>query len=323
LNGYLKAHLYNLFMRSFLGALPARFRKPSLLIIGCGDIGLRTARLLHGRFRIIALTSSPDRLPQLRAAGIRPLIGNLDDRATLVRLGCHAQHLLHLAPPQSAGAADLRTFNLLNALRSQRVGIVASGPGRCHAVYASTTGVYGDWAGQHIDETAVLRAATSRALRRVDAERQLRAAGATGAFRVSILRVPGIYDSGARSPRERLLKRTPVLAHADDVFTNHIHADDLARACVLALARGRVQRVYNINDDTQLRMGEYFDIAADAMQLLRPPRISRAEAEQTLSPMQMSFMSESRRLDNARMKRELRLKLRYADVSAAFTRPAA
>jgi nucleoside-diphosphate-sugar epimerase len=133
---------------------------------------------------------------------------------------------------------------------------------------------------------------------------------------VNVLRIPGIYagDRPGGHPRERLARGTPVLAAADDVYTNHIHADDLARACIAALHRGLPQRVLHASDDTELKMGDYFDLAADLCGLPRPPRLARAEAAARLSPLQMSFMSESRRLDNTRLKRELRLKLRYPTV---------
>jgi nucleoside-diphosphate-sugar epimerase len=133
---------------------------------------------------------------------------------------------------------------------------------------------------------------------------------------VSVLRVPGIYasDRAGGHPRERLQRGTPLLLPQDDVYTNHIHADDLARACVAALYRARPQRVLHVCDDTDLRMGEYFDLAADLCALPRAPRIPRAQAAEQLSPMQLSFMSESRRLDNRRLKRELKLRLRYPTV---------
>jgi len=132
----------------------------------------------------------------------------------------------------------------------------------------------------------------------------------------SILRVPGIYaqDREGGTPRERLIKRTPVLQPQDDVYTNHIHANDLARACMLALWRGKPQRTFNVCDDTDLKMGDYFDLAADLMGLQRPPRVARSEADQSLPLMLLSFMNESRRLDNDRLKRELRLKLNYPHV---------
>jgi nucleoside-diphosphate-sugar epimerase len=130
---------------------------------------------------------------------------------------------------------------------------------------------------------------------------------------VTLLRIPGIYagDRAGGHPRDRLARGAPVLRAADDVYTNHIHADDLARACVAALHRGAPQRVLHVCDDTDLKMGDYFDLAADLCALPRPPRIAREEAAAQMSPMQLSFMGESRRLLNGRLKRELRLRLRY------------
>jgi nucleoside-diphosphate-sugar epimerase len=144
--------------------------------------------------------------------------------------------------------------------------------------------------------------------------------GAANGCRVSVLRIPGIYasDRVGGMPTERLRQGTPVLAAPDDVYTNHIHADDLATACQAALWRGPVQRVFNVNDDTVLRMGDYFDWAADRLGLPRPPRLPLVQAEQQLSPLRMSFMRESRRMDNGRMKRELRVRLRYPTVEAGF-----
>jgi len=283
----------------------ARQKRPTLLIIGCGDVGLRVLKLLTGRWRVLALTSNASRVNELRSAGAVPLLGNLDEPLSLGRLAGLADHVLHLAPPQGEGDQDLRTVALLHALA--RKGRVR------RLVYASTTGVYGNCDGAQFDETRTVAPATARAKRRVDAEARLRWYGAQFDVRVSLLRIPGIYagDRAGGHPRERLQRAAPVLRREDDVYTNHIHADDLARACVAALSRGLPQRVVHVCDDSQLLMGDYFDLAADLCGLSRPPRISRAEAAQLMSPMQLSFMGESRRLLNGRLKRELRLKLRY------------
>lgn len=276
-----------------------------LLIIGCGDVGLRVVKLLAGRWRVFALTSSPDRASALRAAGALPLIGNLDAPATLARLAGLADLVLHLAPPARDGETDARTRHLLAALARRPPAAL---------VYASTTGVYGDCGGAFVDETRALNPATDRACRRVDAEVQLRAFGRRHGTRVNLLRIPGIYapDRVGGHPRERLARGTPVLRREEDVYTNHIHADDLARACVLALLRGLPQRAVNVCDDSEMLMGDYFDLAADITGLPRPERITREQAAQRMSAMQLSFWSESRRLCNARLKRELRLALRYA-----------
>ena len=288
--------------------LPTTFKRPSLLIVGCGDIGLRVAGLLRGRWRLLALTSTPKRAQSLRDAGVVPLIGNLDQPASLMRLANLADAVLHLAPPPLSGCTDPRTANLLRALaRGGRVRRI---------VYGSTTGVYGDCGGALFDETRAVNPATDRAQRRVDAEARLRQFGRAIGVRVTLLRIPGIYASDREGghPRERLKRGSPVLNAEDDVFTNHIHADDLARACVAALVRGLPQRVVHACDDTDLKMADYFDLAADLEGVARPRRISRTQAAQELSPMLMSFMSESRRLTNARLKTELKLKLRYPTV---------
>ena len=298
--------------------MPARFRRQRVLLVGCGDVGLRVARQMPARVGLTAVTSSPQRRGELRAQGIRPLVADLDDHASLRRLAGLATRVVHLAPPPGEGWTDSRTRALVLALRRRAPPVAL--------VYGSTSGVYGDCQGEWVAESRPVRADTPRARRRVDAERAVRFLGRAGGVRVSILRIPGIYalDREGGTPRGRLLKGTPVLREEDDVFTNHIQADDLARGCLAALWRGRAQRTYNINDDSQLKMGDYFDLAADLFGLPRPPRVARATAQTELPLMLLSFMSESRRMDNTRMKRELRLQLRYPQIALGLqARPVA
>ena len=264
--------------------------------------------------RVLALTSTDARVPALRAQGATPLVGNLDDVGTLRRLSGVATRVLHLAPPPGEGAGgnawwrDPRTVALAQALRLRSLPV--------SLVYASTSGVYGDCQGALVSETRAVAPATPRAQRRVNAERAVRHLGRAG-VRASVLRIPGIYapDREGGTPEARLRRGTPVLVAEDDVFTNHIHADDLARACMAALWRGRPQRAYNVSDSTHMKMGDYFDLAADLYGLPRPPRVPRSGAQEQLSLMLLSFMSESRRLDNRRMLQELGVRLRYPSVA--------
>lgn len=286
-----------------------RLGRPRLLLIGCGDVGMRLLPLLCSRFRVFAVTRDAGRSAELRALGALPILADLDQPASLARLRGLAQHVVHLAPPRPEGMLDQRTRNLAAVL-----------PPGARLVYVSTSGVYGDCGGALIDETRTVAPKNARAARRVDAERVLRAwavrnAGTGGS--VAILRVPGIY-ARERLPMKRLREGTPALRPEDDVYTNHIQADDLARIIALALFRARPGRVYHATDDTRLKMADYFDAVADAAGLPRAPRLPRAELRAVVSPLLMSYMSESRRLDNTRMRRELGVRLRYPDVAHAL-----
>jgi nucleoside-diphosphate-sugar epimerase len=261
---------------------------------------------LRERYRIYGLTHNRARVALLRAHGVLPIVADLDDPASLDALTGIAHDVLHTAPPPPRGVRDTRTAHLIAALAKAK-----SLPQQL--VYISTTGVYGDCAGQLIDETRTLHPQTARAQRRVDAERQLREWGKRGRVRISILRAPGIY-SGQRLPLERLSAGMPALCADEDGYSNHVHAEDLARMIVAAMRFGHAGRMYNASDDSVLKMGDYFDLVADHCGLPRPPRLSRAEAVQRIPANMFSFMNESRRLSNARLKKELRFKLRYPTV---------
>jgi nucleoside-diphosphate-sugar epimerase len=284
--------------------------KPRILIIGCGDIGMRLLPLLGKRFRVFAVTSQASRCGELRAAGAIPLVADLDQPDSLIRLARLASIIVHLAPPQPSGSTDLRTRRLSAIL-----------PEHATLVYVSTSGVYGDCSGALFDETRTVNPQNPRAQRRVDAEQTLRAWAQRSGSRLAILRVPGIYAAN-RLPLERLRKGLPALRAEDDVYTNHIHADDLARIVVAALRRALPLRVYHAADDSQLKMAEYFDAVAAAFGLAPPPRLARAELKNTVTPAMWSFMAESRRLCNSRIKAEWGLQLRYPEVPAALAKMA-
>lgn len=291
-----------------------RARKQTLLIVGCGDIAFRAAALLRARYRLLGLCRRSENRALLRSHGIIPVAGDLDRRQSLCKLAGMAQAVLHLAPPPGNGKRDMRTANLLAALSAKAVHVNAKAAMLPHQlVYISTSGVYGDCDGALIEETRETNPQTARALRRVDAERQLRGWGRRNGVKVSIFRVPGIYACD-RIPLERVRAGTPALLPEVDSYTNHIHADDLARILVAALHRALPGRIYHACDDSELKMGEYFDLIADKFKLPHPPRVTRAQAEECISPSLLSFMRESRRLANRRMKRELHVNLRYPTV---------
>ncbi len=282
------------------------FGKPSILIIGCGDIGLRVAKQLFRSHRVFALASSQNRFQELREAGAIPILGDLDHPESLWRLGGLAQTVIHLAPPQNQGNRDCRTRNLLRIL-AQGSGIVR------RLIYISTTGVYGDHRGARVSEVTPMNPQSERAQRRVDAERTLRLWGPAHGVTVTILRVPGIYALD-RLPIDRLQSKTPALLPEEDAYSNHIHSDDLARLVCAAVYHGKPQRVINACDGSETKMGDYFDEVASAFGLDKPPRMPARELQKLVSPMLRSFMRESRRVTNTRL-HELKTPLRYPSVA--------
>lgn len=281
-----------------------------LLIIGAGDVAWRALPWLRTRFRVVALVRGAETAARWRAGGALPVTGDLDVRASLTRLGGLADVLLWCAPPGESGDGDARLHRTLAVLA------MAARLPRC-IVYVSTSGVYGDCQGERVAETRPVCPQTLRARRRVAAERLLRNFSQRTGCAVRILRAPGIY-AAERLPLARLARGDPVLCAEDDVVTNHIHADDMARAACFALFRGGALRVFNVCDDTPLPMADFYDALADVFVLPRPPRATRAECALRLSPMSLSFMGESRRLDNARICHELRWRPRFADVRGAL-----
>jgi len=271
----------------------------TLLIAGYGDIARRATPQLETRYALRPLS---------RRHGC-----DLDRQETLAALP-PADAVLHCAPPPNAGVEDTRTAHLLSALAKGRIL-----PARF--VYVSTSGVYGDCHGAYVDESRAVHPQSERARRRVDAERRLALWCSERGVSLAILRVPGIYAAD-RLPLERLRAGTPVLRVEDDVYTNHIHAEDLAAIIVRALEEVAPAGTYNASDDSEIRMGDWLDLVAERAGLARPPRIARAEATGRIAPELLSFMSESRRLANRRLKESLGVRLRYPTVYEGVPRPA-
>lgn len=278
--------------------------QPRVLIIGCGDVGQRLLPILVKTHKVFVLTTQNNKKNQFRSLGAIPIVGDLDDRYSLDKISQIAPKVIHLAPPNNEGHKDLRTRNLINTL--------AKGRHIQKLVYVSTSGVYGDCKGDFVREERVLAPSSPRAQRRFDAEAQLRAWALKSRVQVSILRVPGIY-AGNRLPLERLKAGIPALKVSEDVYTNHIHADDLARIIIYTFYRGFPQRVFNASDSSALKMGEYFDLVAKTFGLAKPERLTFEELRLQVSPQMLSFMKESRRLQNHRLS-ELGFQFLYPTV---------
>ncbi|MHB8746286.1 MAG: SDR family oxidoreductase [Gammaproteobacteria bacterium] len=281
-----------------------------VLIVGCGDIGRRVAALCRGEGQTVTgMMQSAASVAQLQTVGIRPWQADLDDPATLAEARHAGQDIYYFAPPPATGETDPRMANFLAGIADDDL------PQR--VVYISTTGVYGDCGGAWITEAQPVNPRTPRGKRRLDAENSLRAWQARTGVPVVILRVPGIYGPD-RLPLERLKKSLPVLRENEAPYSNRIHAEDLAHVCITAMQRGTPGAVYNVADNQPTTMSHYFNQIADALGLPRPPAVSMAEARAMLTPAMLSFIEESRRIDNRKLREELGVELLYPDLESGL-----
>lgn len=279
------------------------------LIAGCGYTGTRLARALIARGRRpVGLTRTQPSADALGRQGIAPVVSNFDRPVEEPPAAVENGVVFYLVPP--AGDAeddDPRLRNFLAACGQER-------PARI--VYVSTSGVYGDCGGEWVDETRPPAPRTARARRRLAAERILAEWSESAGGEYVIARVAGIYGPD-RLPIDRL-SETVVIRPEEAPWSNRIHVDDLVTVLLAAAERGRHGRVYNVADGAPTTMTDYFFRVADAAGRPRPKTVPLAQAEQYLSPGMLSFVQESRRLDVTRMKRELRVRLRYPDLDAGI-----
>lgn len=280
------------------------------LIVGCGYVGRQVAKLekVQGN-HVTALTGSAKSKERLRNMGIDTAPGDLDDASSLAGLPTGKKIVYYFAPPPGRGIIDSRMQAFVAALGKNNL------PAR--VVLISTTGVYGDCRGEWVREERPPAPETDRAKRRLSAENTLLDWSADSGVPVVILRVPGIYGPG-RLPLKRLLEGTPVLREEDSPFSNRIHVDDLARACYAAARKGKAGVVYNVSDGHPTTMTDYFFKVADLLEIPRPPAIPIEEAKKRLSAGILSYLAESKKIDNRRMREELGVEPHYPDLESGL-----
>ena len=275
-----------------------------VMIIGCGDIGRRVAAVFASRgIPLWGLVQTATSAQGLRERSMEAAQADLDRPNTILWPDWMAGAVLYyLVPPPREGQTDPRLQRFLAGFPLHRK------PRRI--VYLGTSAVYGHRNGEWVDEDTPPVPDTDRGHRRLAAEQTLQSWCSAEQVSYVILRVPGIYGPG-RLPIHRLQSGAPLVDERESSYTNRIHADDLAQICVAAADRGPNNRIYNVSDGHPTTMTDYMLQIADLLGMDAPPIISLDEAQAVLSPALLSFLNESRRLDNRRMLKELGVRLRY------------
>ena len=278
----------------------------TLYIVGCGDIGIRVAKLAAARqIRVYALSRGNKITPDSEMAAIELKYYDLDNPESLAELNFKDAAVLYTAPPPGGGVIDTRIMNFLANIQQ------CCEPAKI--VYISTTSVYGKCGNELVTEDKAVNPANHTAQRRCDAESRLKQWGAEQGVPVVILRVAGIYGPG-RIPMQRILSQEPLLNEKEAGYTNRIHADDLAAVCLAALEKGEDGDIFNVCDGEISKMTDYFNTITDLMKLPRLPQVSLDEARQAMSPLMFSYMTDSRSISNRKMLEKLGIKLKYSTM---------
>ena len=244
-----------------------------------------------------------------KAEGVETLVFDATAPSEEVRTALkQASHILVSVPPDEAGDP---------VLSSHGADIAAEAGHQKWIGYLSTVGVYGDHGGAWVDEETQPDPVTARGRRRLAAERAWAELGQQTGIPVAIFRLAGIYGPG-RSPLDGLKRgEARRIVKPGQVF-NRIHLADIAAVLSASIARPPAfPRIYNVCDDEPAPPQ---DVVTFAARLLgRPPPPEEPFATADLSPMAKSFYAENKRCRNARVKRELGVRLEYRNYRDGLT----
>ena len=274
-----------------------------IVIAGCGYIGTRIARSWKETgAEVTCLVRSPEHQAALESEGFMARSCSFDDPADIPVLDVAGCVVYYFVPPPGGGTADSRARHFCTAIS------LSAPPARI--IYMSATSVYSDTGGATVTEESPAEPHSAMGKRRLDAERAFLGFGQAAGVPVIILRVCGIYGPG-RLPLMQISQGLPLLNEAESGPSNRIHADDLAAVCLAAADRGDGGEIFNVSDGHPSSMTSYFNACADLLGYPRQPQVSMAEARRVMSPLMLSYVSDARVVDNARMLERLNIRLKY------------
>jgi nucleoside-diphosphate-sugar epimerase len=274
------------------------------LVIGCGYLGRRVANRWRTQTgRVIVTTRDQGRMDELRRAGFEPLCCDVLEPASLQKLPAVATVLYCVGLDRSSGRSMREVY--VTGLEH----VLAALPRPERFLYISSTSVYGQCAGEEVDETAATEPAdeSGRVVR--EAEKVLR----DRLPAVVILRFAGIYGPGRLLRRRQAILAGEPLAGDPQRWLNLIHVDDGAAAILAAEQRGRPGEIYNICDDVPVRRSHFFNHLARLLGAPEP-RVVPTAAGTVLSARERT----NRRILNCKMHRELGIELTFPDYSAGL-----
>lgn len=283
----------------------------SRLIIGCGYLGRRVAhRWVGERGSVHALTRSPERAEEFRRAGIVPLVGDVTGPASLPEFPEVDTLLYAVGLDRRTGQSqrDVYVAGLANVL--PRI----AGKVR-RAIFISSTSVYGQNAGEWVDETSECRPESANGQVCLEAERLFREAQPVGV----ILRLAGIYGPGRLIARIESLRAGIPPDGNPDAWLNLIHVDDAVAAVLACERRDAAGTTYLVSDNEPCRRREYYSLLATLIGATAPwpgaAGTRRKGARVTApEPAPPSAGNLNKRCNNRRLREALQVVLRYPNI---------
>ena len=270
-----------------------------LLIIGCGYTGCELARRAHSQgIPVWGTTRSEARVETIQGSGAEPLIFEAGKTPLPEMLREKVDTVVDTVGPPWSGEPD-STGLILEALEEFSIS---------RFVYLSSTSVYGDCGGEWVDEDTPCTPTGPAGKRRVAVEELLQTH--QNRLPTIIARLPGIYGPG-RSVLERIRTGRFRMVGEEGPFSNRIHVEDLASALWALCLRGRVGETYLLTDDEPQRLRVVSQYAADLLGVDLPAPLEMEYARETIPASSLSMLTDSKRLSNKKMKRELGIALRY------------
>jgi len=281
------------------------------LIVGCGYVGLplggELVRLGH---EVAGLRRQASAENELKAAGIRPLVGDVTRPESLGRLP-HAFDWVVNCVASGGGTAEEYRRIYLQGTRHLMEWLSATPPQKF--VYTGSTSVYGQTDGSPVKETSPTEPLVETAKVLLETEKLLLTAAGERKFPAVILRVAGIYGPDRGHAFKQFLKNEARIEGDGSRFLNMIHRDDLIGCLIAVLKGGRPGEIYNTVDDEPVTQANFFQWLAEELGREPPPMVpENPEADRKRGVT-------NKRVSNRKLKMELGHQFKYPNFRIGYS----
>ena len=281
------------------------------LIVGCGYVGLPLgAELVRLGHEVAGLRRQASAENELKAAGIRPLVGDVTRPESLARLP-HAFDWVVNCVASGGGTAEEYRRIYLQGTRHLMEWLSATPPQKF--VYTGSTSVYGQTDGSPVKETSPTEPVVETAKVLRETEKLLLTAAGERKFPAVILRVAGIYGPDRGHAFKQFLKNEARIEGAGSRFLNMIHRDDLIGCLIAVLKSGRAGEIYNTVDDEPVTQANFFQWLAEELGREPPPMVpENPEADRKRGVT-------NKRVSNRKLKMELGHQFKYPNFRIGYS----